>query len=167
MEIIALAVITILFLAALDLHWFVALLSELSVLRLDNWSVLTSGSLYVLSYPTACLLLNMSAYGPHTGNLSNAVLIACPSPSYIAIVSDGDYYVSCNATEVYKGWGLVDRYYGYVYVYSGVRALSCIDVSVSSLQNYLQGYESGHITAMYRGAYGKIIIDGWTSGLRG
>jgi len=131
---------TVLSFIALDLHWFNTLPNE-AVFRLDNWSVLASGSLYILSYPTACLFFNMSAYGPHAGNLSNAMLITCPSPSYVAIVSNGDYDVSCNATEAYKGWGLVDRYYGYVYVYDGVKALSCIDVSVSSLQNYLLGYE--------------------------
>ena len=160
------AVALISYFTAVDLQRFVVRGELLSILRLSNWSVLASGSIYVLSYPTACALSNMSASTTGSVNQSKAVLIACPSASYVAIVTDGDYYVSCNATEAYKGWGLVDKYYGYIYVYEGVKALSCTEISASSLQSYLlgcEGCEGGRIPAMYWGAYGKIIIDSWTS----
>jgi hypothetical protein len=170
------AAITISLLAVLDLHQTAAMYGKLPVLRLNNWSVLSLGSLHVLSYPAACKFFNMSA--PNAANLSSAVLITCPPDSYVAIVTNGDYDVACNATEAYRGWGMVGRYYGYAYVYYGVKALSCIEISVSSLQNYLLGYgggEGGHIPAMYWvyvddgvdipamywGAYGKIILDSW------
>jgi hypothetical protein len=163
------AAITISLLAALDLHQTAVLYGNLHVLmRLDNWSVAAAGSLHVLSYPAACRLFNTSA--PNAGNLSSAVLIACPPDSYVAIVTNGDYDVFCNATEAYRGWGTVGGYYGYAYVYHGVETLSCIEVSVSSLQNYLMGYgggEGGHIPSMYWGAYGKLIIDSWTGGFGG
>ena len=83
--------------------------------KLNDWNVLASGDLYILSYPAVCHI---------SGGLASAVTITCQNNSYIAILVDPDYHVSCNASAIYKGWNTAKGYYGYAYVYRA-KALSC------------------------------------------
>jgi len=89
--------------------------AKLHVPSLNNWNVLASGDLYVLSYPTLCAV---------SGGLTNTITIACSSESYIALMVDLGYKVSCNATTIYKGWNTARGYYGYAYIYRA-KTLSC------------------------------------------
>ena len=89
--------------------------AKLHTPKLNDWNVLASGDLYVLSYPATCGV---------SGSLASTVTIACPSDSYIAILVDLDYKVSCNGTTIYKGWNTAKGYYGYAYIYRA-KTLSC------------------------------------------
>jgi hypothetical protein len=89
--------------------------AKLHTPKLDSWNMLASGDLYVLSYPAVC---NIS------GSLASAVTIACPSDSYIAVLVDLGYHVSCNSSVIYKGWNWAKGYYGYAYIYRA-KTLSC------------------------------------------
>jgi len=89
--------------------------AKLHTPKLDSWNVLASGDLYVLSYPAVC---NIS------GSLADTVTIACPSDSYIAVLVDLGYHVSCNSSVIYKGWNWVKGYAGYAYIYRA-KTLSC------------------------------------------
>jgi hypothetical protein len=106
-----------------ELRHHTDLQNELHTPRLDDWNILASGDLYILSYPTACKL-DMQSNMAGARTTANVVSIACPYDSYIAIVAIADYGVFCNGTTVYEDWSTVNNRHGYTYVYQA-KALSC------------------------------------------
>jgi len=103
--------------------------AKLHTPKLDSWKILASGDLYILSYPTACRLSIMKINMTSIGTMTDIVSIACPSDSYVAVMTNGEYAVFCNSTTVYEDWNTVDGYYGYVYVYRAKVLLCKLDYS--------------------------------------
>ena len=117
-------VFVMLFAAMYGLRHLADLQTELHTPKLDSWNMLASGDLYILSYPTVCVLSIAKGNATSAHAMAGAVSITCPSDSYIAIVAIVDYGVFCNSSTAYMGWSAVDGHYGYAYVYRA-KALSC------------------------------------------